>query len=344
MTPDAVADAPTGAFGELPYTVTVQAASRIRSVLKVLESGGDAGHVTAARVEGVLYPIDGLDVLSAHRESGRAAVPCVAADAGSLAEAQLLHVRQSAHGQVNPVAFADAVSFVRMHMGDGPAAGIENSEYREIAGMRLAPGIRERMSEYITGIGKRTGRIPSFLPLFQAVSKTEPGRQAETLDRLIRCCDLTAEYNGFYTVLDLTTLKRVVGLLTPRRRGGPTDGDRAWMDAWMGGAPGRYPKPNRDSVYFRCGCMSERVIDTWNLVVLRLPDERTPVPSDRNEGTPMYPMRGDAAEYLNLAAGPAVYCYPLSEGEHGDDMLISKRRLSDDIVGRVRRAMRQPEA
>ena len=125
---------------------------------------------------------------------------------------------------------------------------------------------------------------------------------------------------------------------------GPTDGDRAWMDAWMGGAPGRYPKPNRDSVHFRCGCMSERVIDTWSLTVLRLPDERTPVPSDRNEGTPMYPMRGDAAEYLNLAAGPTVYCYPLSEGEHGDDMLISKRRLSDDIVGRVRRAMRQPEA
>ena len=295
MTPDAVADAPTDAFGELPYTVTVQAASRIRSALKILESGGDAGHVTAARVEGgCSTPIDGLDVLSAHRESGRAHRPVrCGRTPDRLAEAQLLHVRQSAHGQVNPVVFADAVSFVRMHMGDGPAAGIENSEYREIAGMRLAPGIRERMSKYITGIGKRTGRIPSFLPpVSGSVRDGARPPSRDPLDRLIRCCDLTAEYNGFYTVLDLTTLKRVVGLLTPRRRGGPTDGDRAWMDAWMGGAPGRYPKPNRDSVYFRCGCMSERVIDTWNLVVLRLPDERTPVPSDRNEGTPDVPDEG----------------------------------------------------
>ena len=36
-------DAPTGAFSELPYTVTVQAASSIGSVLKVLESAAMPG-------------------------------------------------------------------------------------------------------------------------------------------------------------------------------------------------------------------------------------------------------------------------------------------------------------
>ena len=181
MTPDAVADAPTGAFGELPYTVTVQAASRIRSVLKVLESGGDAGHVTAARVEGVLYPIDGLDVLSAHRESGRAAVPCVAADAGSLAEAQLLHVRQSAHGQVNPVAFADAVSFVRMHMGDGPAAGIENSEYREIAGMRLARGSGKGCQSTSPASGRGPGASRRSSPCFRQCPGRSPAARQRPL-------------------------------------------------------------------------------------------------------------------------------------------------------------------
>ena len=340
MTPDTATDAPTGAFSELPYTVTVQAASSIGSVLKVLESGGYAGHVTAARVEGALYPIDGLEVLSAHRESGRAAVPCVVVDAGSLAEAQLLHVRQSAHGQVNPVVFADAVSFVRRHMGDGPATGIDNWEYRKIAEMRLAPEIMERMSEYITGIGKKTGRIPSFLSLFQAVSGTEPGRRAETLDRLIRCCDLTAEYNGFYTVPDLPALKRVIGLLTPRkRRGEPTDGDAAGMDAWMNGEPGYYHDPHFNKIYFRCGCMSERAIDTKSLTVQKQRHTDRAIFLEGDDGMLMYPIRDDAVEYLNLAAGPAVYCYPLSEGEHGDDMLISKRRLPDDVVERARRAI-----
>ena len=341
MTPDAVADVPTGAFNELPHVVTIPITSRIRSVQKVLESGGDAGHVTAARVEGRLYPVDGLDVLSAHRESGLGTVPCVVVDAGSLAEAQLLHVRQSAHGQVNPVVYDDAVSFIRTHMGDGPAAGIENSEYKEIAGLALAPGIRERMSEHITGLGKKIERVPSFLSMFQAISEAKPDFQEKALGKLIRYCDIAARHNGSYTVPGYFTLRETLRQLTPRkRRREPTDDDMARKDSWTDGTPGYYHDPYHNNMYFRCKCMSVRIIDTRKLVV-RKPGKETSraVILDEAGGITMYAIRDDAAEYLNLAAGPPVYYYPLSGGEDGADILISKRRLSDDAVGRVRRAL-----
>ena len=342
MTPDAVTDVPTDSFCELPHTVTVPMASRIKSVRDVLESGGYAGHVTAALVGVGIYPVDGLDVLSAYRESGRGTVPCIVVDAESLAEAQLLHVRRSAHGQVNPIVFADAVSFVRRHMGDGPAAEIENREYERIAGLPLAPGIRERVSEYITGLGKRIERIPSFFLALQAISEMEPGLQSGALDRLTKYCDRRA---GVYAVPDRLKLKRMFAPKKERKEPA-TSRDTAEEDAvkvMITNEPlGCYHSYDTNSVCFWCDCGSEYVFSAKGMDIRELKDRSSLVPLYGDRGIRRYAMPEGAAKYLVLSLQPAVYYYELSGKKHGTTILISKKIQSDDAIRRVRRALRPP--
>ena len=355
MMPNVVTDAPTDDFGELPYVVTVQIASRVKSLRKILESGDYAGHVTAARVGVMLYPIDGLDVLSAHRRSGRVTVPCVVADAGSLAEAQLLHVRRSAHGQVNPVAFADAVSFIRTHMDDGPAAGIEYSEYRKIAGLHLDPGIRERASGYIAGLGRRFERIPSFFIALRAISEVEPGLQGNALDKLTKYCDRKAERTKVYAVPDYIKLKKMFATRklkkasAPRR---PKKGDRvpaARHDTTRKGAtavaaanemPGYCHSAS--TVRFLCDCGSEYAFSSGDMGIWELKDRNRTAPMHHGDGAPWHAMPEAAVVYLSLYTPSLVYYYQLSGKRHGATILITKRRQPDDAVMRVRRALRPP--
>ena len=347
MTPNAVADLPTDAFGELPYVVTVRIASRVESLRKVLESDGYAGHVTAARVGVTLYPIDGLDVLSAHRESGRVTVPCVVADAGSLAEAQLLHVRQSAHGQTNPIVFADAVSFIKLHMGDGSAAGIEYSEYKKIAGLRLDPGIRERVSEYITGLGERVERIPPFFIALRAISEVEPGLQSKALDKLTKYCDRKAERTKVYAVPDYIKLKKIFPRPTPKKT---DEAPAASQDTECeievveidDGPVGYYHNYSTDTVRFLCDCGSEYVFRSRDMGIWELKDRNHMALMHYDNGTPWYAIPEAAAEYLDLALGPSTYYYQLSGKRRGATMLITKRYQPDDAVMRVRRALRPP--
>ena len=326
----------------IPHMVTIQAASHIRNLRDRIRARESVGHVVAARVRGQTYAVDNLDVLFAYREAKEPRIPCLIRDFSSVGEALLEHMRRSAMLPVNPVRYGEAEKAVRKALGAGAPTGLD-PEYQKIGAMPLAPEVKERMGNYIDGLGERLMRIPSFFHVFKAVSGLDKDAQLGVVDEIIELCRRTGRDGRPLAVPDSNSIKNLIRRYKRRNAaqlGEPAeeDGDGVLVevnDAEMGW----YHEPDTANIQFRCYCGKEFLIsNAKENPSVRERDERGGMMVFSGEhGAPAYPIRRDAADYLNLDCKPTIhYCMPFGR-EHGSVVIMSKRRLTKEVQEKIRR-------
>ena len=359
MTAASVSEASIGDLRDIPYVVVIPILSRIKSLRGMLEAGRAVGPITAARVGGELYPVDKMDILAAHREAGRETVPCTVIDASSLAEAQLIHIRLSDSLPTNPFTVNEAAEYVGGEIGGDVAAAIGSDEYRKIADMPLVPEIRSGMSRYITSLGARMEHVPSFYHVFRAISRLDGRLQVKAMNLIVRYCDRMAKAAKYYAVPEPGTVESILsqfGAGGPRAQpdpgGGAPDGDgspgrppadgkpRAQPDPGGGapdgdGSPGYLHDPDRDSVAFRCECGLDYVFNSKNRAVRKAEEAGGAILLQGDYGEPMYAMRRDAADHLEMGLRGPVHYYMVSGEGRGGAVVISRRRLSGGAVEKI---------
>lgn len=325
--------------------------------------------ITVAQVGEKFYPVDKMDVLAAHREMGSASVRCMIVKADSVAHAQLIHINLSNNLPINPFLVSSAVKYVKEHVGDELISTIKDSEYEKIDGMMLPEEIREKMSTYITSLGSRMDTIPSFLNIFRMISKLDCDSQTTAINMVIKYCDKMAEVYNVYTLPEPSTLENILEQFVRNRMPQPIDADDDKAGEYdskkHGDADGEYdappPKsisdakartddkssgychtPDAHHVDFLCDCGLEYLINTKNKTVRKHKDQGDVIVLHDDYGSPIYPIRNDAAEYLNLFLKPIIRYYTLSDKERGDAVIISRKELSDDTIKKMKDAMNPP--
>ena len=358
-----------GDLRDLPYVVTIPIASHINSAKNVLESGGSVVPITVARVGEDLYPVDKMDVLFAHREIGRDTISCIMMDVDSLAEAQLLHINLSSSLPTNPFLISEAAKYIRNEKNGEAVGEIKDREYKKIDGLKLSDGIRDMMSTYISSLGSKMDHIPSFLAIFKMVSRLEPDDQTRAVGMVTRYCDKMAEIYNVYSLPEPSTLENIMDQFTQKTAAVETagydespdityeyDGDEygdaddeygsegqsrpareSTVDVEVESEkPGYYHNPDGGSVDFRCECGREFIVNTKNRVINKREDRDNVVLLHGDYGAPMYAIKSEISEYLELALKPSTFYYPLSDERHGDSVIISKKRLSDDAISAIK--------
>ena len=326
----------------IPHMVTIQVASHIRNLRDRIRARESVGHVVAARVRGQLYAVDNLDVLFAYREAGEPKIPCLIRDFPSVGEALLEHMRRSAMLPVNPIRYGEAEKVVRRVLGDGALTGLD-PEYQEIGALPLAPEVKERMEHYIDGLGEHLMHIPSFFHVFRAVSRLDKGAQPDVVDEIIELCRQTGRDGRPLAVPDPNSVKNLIRRYkrcNAAQPGEPAaeDGDGVLVEVndaeleW-------YHEPDTSNIQFRCGCGREFYIgNAKENTSVRERDVREDMTVLSGEyGVPMYPIRRDAADYLNLDCKPTIHYYMPFGREHGSVVIMSRRRLTKEVQEKIRR-------
>ena len=346
----------------LPYVVTVPIRAHIDATKEAIMSGNIEMRVTVARVGEKLYPIDNIDVLTAYNENGSSTVPCNMNHAETLAEAQMRHVHLSTSMSINPFAASDAVEYVKAR-DENMVAGTEGKDYTKISNLSLAPEIRDMMSKYITALGEKLESIPSFFYVFRAVSKLEESVQVEAMDKILSFCDKMAGTNKQYTLPMPDMLGNMLtkyDTKTKRIRkhamemqssthseeenengeddGNNTKKDKSKNDVKVEEAddmPGYYHNMDPNNVDFSCECGLEYVVNKKNLTVRKRVEQEKMVLLQGDYGDPMYAIRNDAAEFLDLALQPSVYYYLMSKDPHGSTVIMAKNKMTDETLSKI---------
>ena len=311
----------------IPHMVVIQVASHIRNLRDRIRTRESVGHVVAARVRGQLYAVDNLDVFFAYRKAGEPRIPCHVRDFSSVGEALLEHMRKSAMLPINPIRYGEAEKVVR----------------RALGAMPLAPGVKERMGNYIDGLGERLMHIPSFFHVFEAVSGLDKGAQLGVVDEIIELCRRTGRDDRPLAVPDPNSVKNLIRRYKRRNAAQPDE-----PAAEYGGGvlvevndtePGWYHEPDTANIQFRCYCGKEFLIgNAKENTSVRERDVREDMTILSGEhGAPAYPIRRDAADYLNLDCKPTIHYYMPFGRKHGSVVIMSKRRLTKEVQEKIHR-------
>ena len=327
----------------IPHMVTIQVASHIRNLRDRIRARESVGHVVAARVRGQLYAVDNLDVLFAYREAGEPKNPVphqglsVSREGAPGAHAGGLPCFQSTLSGTERQR-----GVVRRVLGDGALTGLD-PEYQEIGALPLAPEVKERMEHYIDGLGELLMHIPSFFHVFRAVSRLDKGAQPDVVDEIIEMCRQTGRDGRSLAVPDPNSVKNLIRRYkrcNAAQPGEPAaeDGDGVLVEVndaeleW-------YHEPDTSNIQFRCGCGREFYIGTAKEnTSVRERDVREDMTVLSGEyGVPVYPIRRDAADYLNLDCKPTIHYYMPFGREHGSVVIMSRRRLTKEVQEKIRR-------
>ena len=349
---------------ELPYVVTVPIRVHIDAAKKAIVSSNVGMYVVVVRVGEKLYPIDNMAVLAAYVENGNAVVPCTVDHVETLAEAQMRHIHLSTNSAINPFVAGEAVEYVKAR-DESMIAGTEDRDYTKISRLKLAPGVREMMSEYITNLGKRTEHIPSFYNMLKGLSKYNQGVHMKALGKLLSYCDTMAKNSGHYALpmpdilmnilSQYDTGKRICKypLKEPTRtysddeseedgNGSKKDKSRNEMTAKESDdMPGYYHNMDPNNVDFTCECGLEYVINRKNLTVRKREEQEKMVLLKGDYGDPMYAIRNDAADYLDLPLQPSIYYYPTSKKPHGSTVILSRNKITDGTLRKIRAVLEE---
>ena len=351
----------------LPHVVTIPIRVHIDATKKAIMSGSINIEVTVAQVGKKLYPIDNIDVLTAYEESGSASMPCNMEHIKTLAEAQMRHINLSTTMAINPFAASEAVEYVRARDED-MIAGTEDKDFTKISHLSLAPEIREMMSEYLTDLGEKIDSIPSFFYVFRAVSKLDKNVQVKAMDKVLRFCDKMAVTSKQYSLpmphqlgnilshfdtKSKKTQKHPVGPKTTTQPSGEDDEEGGEKDSKKDNSknkvkvkeaddmPGYYHNMDTNNVNFTCECKLDYVINKKNLTVRKRVEQEKMVLLQGDYGDPMYAIRNDAAEFLDLALQPSVYYYMMSKDPHGSTVIMSKNKITDGALKKIMAVLRE---
>ena len=330
----------------IPHMVVIPISAHIQDMCDRIEAGDDIGHVVAARVGDETYAIDNLEVMFAYRKAGKQTVPCHVTPFISTDEALLAHVFASINFPVNPFLYGAAVDVLRGSLGEGRLTGIE-PKYMEIYMLPLVEEIRVRMTEYITELGKRHRHIPSFYHIFKIVARVERSAQVAVMDYILKYCDRLTDLTGIYSVTDLSNTESLVSHF----RGVKIKEEKPEEEEESGDVvvevnddkPGYYHEP--DSIYmdFRCKCGNEYVVNTKNPSVREREDKKDLVVLSGEYGSPMYPIRHDAVDYLNLDTKPTVHYYMPFGGDSGRVVVLSTCPITKRALEKAKEAIEEHE-
>ena len=344
---------------ELPYVVTIPIRANIDAAKKAIVSGNVEMLVMVARVGEKLYPIGNIDVLTAYVENGNAVVPCAVDHVETLAGAQMRHVHLSTSTAINPFVASDAVEYVRAR-DESMVAGTEDKDYTKISRLKLAPGIKEMVSKYITGLGERVDHIPSFYYVLRKVSKLGQDIQVAAMGTVLSFCDKMARANRQYSLPMPDTLANMLEGYDTRTKKvrrqameAPTrthsDGEneedgkdskkgRNKSDMWVEESddmPGYYHNIDMNNVEFSCECGMEYAVNKKRLTVRKREEREKTILLEGDYGIPMYAIRSDAAEYLDLSIQPSIYYYPTSKKPHGSTVILTRNKITDETLSEI---------
>ena len=330
----------------IPHMVVIPISAHIQDMCDRLEAGGDVGHVVAARVGSETYAIDNLEVLFAYREAGKQTVPCHVTPFISTDEALLAHVFASISFPVNPFLYGAAVDVLSVSLGEERLTGIE-PKYMEIFRLPLVEEIRVRMTEYITELGKRHRHIPSFYHIFKIVARVERSVQVAVMDYILKYCDRLTDLTGVYSVTDQSNTESLIShFRNAKIKEEEPEEEEESGDVVVkvnDDEPGYYHEP--DSIYmdFRCKCGHEYVVNTKNPSVREREDKKDIVVLSGEYGSPMYPIRHDAVDYLNLDTKPTVHYYMPFGGDSGRVVFLSTRPMPKQVLEKIKRVIEAHE-
>ena len=345
----------------LPHIVTIPIRAHIDATKRAIISDNINIQATVAQVGKKLYPIDNIDVLTAYEESGNASMPCNMEHLETLAEAQMRHVNLSTTMAINPFAAGEAIEYVRARDED-MIAGTEDKDFTKISSLPLAPEIKEMMSKYLTDLGERMDSIPSFFYVFRAVSKLDENVQVKAMDKVLGFCEKMATTNKQYSLpmpnqlgnilshfdtKSKKTQKHPVEPETTTQPSGKDDEEGGEKDSKKDNSknemkvkeaddmPGYYHNMDTNNVNFTCECKLDYVINKKNLTVRKRVEQEKMVLLQGDYGDPMYAIRNDAAEFLDLALQPSVYYYLMSKDPHGSTVIMAKNKMTDETLSKI---------
>ena len=351
----------------LPHVVTIPIRAHIDATKREIMSGNINIQATVAQVGKKLYPIDNIDVLTAYEESGSASMPCNMEHLETLAEAQMRHVNLSTTMSINPFAASEAVEYVKAR-DENIVSGTENKDFVKISILRLSPELREMMSKYLTDLGERLDSIPSFFYVFRAVSKLDENVQVKAMDKVLEFCEKMATTNKYYTLPMPDQLgniltrfdtkskkiqKHPVEPETTKQPAGEDGGEGGENDAKKDKSknemkveeaddmPGFYHNMDTNNVNFTCECKRNYVINRKNLTVRKREEQEKMVLLQGDYGDPMYAIRNDAAEFLDLALQPSVYYYMMAKDPHGSTVIMSKHKITDGTLKKLMSVLKE---
>ena len=347
---------------ELPYVVTIPIRTHIDAVKKAIVSGNVEMLVIVARVGDKLYPIGNIDVLTAYVENGNSEVPCAVDHVETLAGAQIRHVHLSISTAINPFAASKAVEYVRAR-DENMVSGTEDKDYTKISTLPLAPEVKDMMSKYIIALGERLESIPSFFYVFRAVAKLQKSVQVEAMDKILSFCDKMETTNRHYSLpmpdelgnmlikYDTKTKKirkhsmemdpsTQPDVEDKESEGSENDSKKDTSKNEMKAEeaddmPGYYHNMDTNNVDFSCECGLEYVVNKKNLTVRKRVEQEKMVLLKGDYGDPMYAIRNDAAEFLDLALQPSVYYYMMAKETHGSTVIIAKNKIADGALKKI---------
>ena len=344
---------------ELPYVVTVPIRAHIDAAKKAIMSGNVGMYVTVARVGEKLYPIGNMVVLAAYVENRNAVVPCTVDHAETLAGAQMRHIHLSTSLAINPFVASEAVEYVKAR-NESMIAGTEDKDYTKISRLKLAPGIKEMMSKYITNLGERMDHIPSFYYVLRTVSKLSQDVQVEAMNKVLSFCDRMARINRQYSLpmpdmlsnmltgYDTRTKKiRKYAMEAPTRTHSDGESEEDGNGSKKGknksdmrveesdDMPGYYHNMDTNNVELSCECGQVYMINKKRLTVRKREEQEKMILLEGDYGDPMYAIRRDAAEYLDLSIQPSIYYYPTSKKPHGSTVILTRNKITDETLSEI---------
>lgn len=318
----------------LPVSVTVRMGRSVRAIAEGIRSGEvPVRPVVVASVGERMYPVDGMDVLEAHRTAGCAEVPCAVVEAADEAEAVGLHVAMSGRRAVNPFMVVDAVRWVE---GCGGVVGGVDPRYVQLAELPLAEGVRETFEGWIARLADRLEVMPQFWHIFRPLSEVRREDQARALESVM------AFVHAMGTSPDVSTLRGILRQFAsalpgaaPRvaaiedKDGGPAPAPAARRE-------GSGTAPVEDTGRVSCGCGRQWYVDTKSGAVRRVREVDNMTVLTGDDGEPVYAVPPEVAEHLEMGSLPVHHylvpgSFPVA--------LASSRVLDEKTVARVAEAL-----
>ena len=99
--------------------------------------------------------------------------------------------------------------------------------------------------------------------------------------------------------------------------------------------PGYYHNIDTNNVDFSCECGQVYKINKKSLTVRKREEHEKMILLVGDYGIPMYAIRSDVAEFLDLSMQPSIYYYMMSKEPHGNTVIITKKKITDETLGEI---------
>lgn len=319
----------------LPVDVTVRMGRSVQAIAGSIRSGeAPVRPVVVASARGRMYPVDGLDVLEAHRAAGSAEVPCIVVEAADEAEAVGLHVAMSGRRPVNPFMVVDAIRWMER---SGRAARGVDPRYAQLSELPLAGDVRETFEKWIGRLADRLEVMPQFWHIFRPLSAVRPEDQSRALESVM------AFVHAMGTSPDISTLRGILRQFAVERPEAAPRVTATGEDCGKAATPTPAAEPERsraapveNSRRISCGCCRQWYVDTKRGTIRRVREADNMTVLTGDDGEPVYAVPPEVAEHLQMDRS-SVHHY-LVAGPF-PAVVVSARGLDGKVVEMVAEAL-----